>query len=145
MPFPRFASGGRPSVIHQGGNMEASGMNERVRFITHRGKQILLVDLSNCSAAQVDKLVRQVPEVVTAQARASVLILSDYTGAEVDKEAIRTIEQSAVFDKPFVKRSAWVGAEHFPEVFRKNLKSFSGREFPIFKTREDAVEWLTAE
>jgi hypothetical protein len=120
-------------------------MNERLRFITHRGKQILLVDLSNCSPVQVDKIIRHVPDVVTAQDRASVLLLADYTGAEVDKEAFRTIEQTAVFDKPFVKRSAWVGAEHFPEVFRKNLKSFSGREFPTFKTREDALEWLTSD
>jgi hypothetical protein len=120
-------------------------MDERLRFITHRGKKILLIDLSNCSSVQVDRIVRHVPEVVTAQARASVLVLADYTGAEVDKEAFRTIEQTAVFDKPFVKRSAWVGAEMFPDVFRKNLKNFSGREFPTFKTREDALEWLTSD
>ena len=120
-------------------------MGERLQFITHRGKQILLIDLSHCSPGQVEKIVRHVPDIVTTQARASVLILADYTGAEVDKEAFRTIEQTAVFDKPFVKRSAWVGAERFPEVFRKNLKNFSGREFPTFKSREDALDWLTSE
>jgi len=120
-------------------------MDERLRFITHRGKQILLIDLSNCPSVQVEKIIRHVPEIVTTKARASVLILADYTGAEVDKEVFRTIEQTAVFDKPFVKRSAWVGADRFPEVFRRNLKSFSGREFPTFKTREDAIEWLTSD
>lgn len=120
-------------------------MDERLRFITHRGKQILLIDLSNCTSDQVDTIVRHVPDVVTTQARASVLILADYTGAEVDKEVFRTIEQTAVFDKPFVRRSAWVKADRFPEVFRQNLKKFSGREFPTFKTREDALAWLTSD
>jgi hypothetical protein len=120
-------------------------MDEHLRFITHRGKQILLINLSNCSPGQVEKIIRHVPDIVTTQARASVLILADYTGAELDKEAFRTIEQTAVFDKPFVKRSAWVGADRFPEVFRQNLKNFSGREFPTFKTREAALEWLTSD
>jgi hypothetical protein len=31
-------------------------MSDRIRFITHQGKQILLVDLSHCSAAEVEKV-----------------------------------------------------------------------------------------
>jgi hypothetical protein len=30
----------------------------------------------------------------------------------------------------------------FPDVLYENLKSFSRREFPIFKTRQDAFSWL---
>jgi hypothetical protein len=37
----------------------------RIQFITHQAKQILLVDLSNCSAGEVEKIARTVPEVVT--------------------------------------------------------------------------------
>ena len=92
-------------------------MAYRIRFITHQGKQILLVDLSNCSTAEVERIVRAVPEVVTTRPRASVLILSDFTGASFDEEAIRAMKESAVFDKPYVKRSAWVGAENFPDLF----------------------------
>jgi len=33
-------------------------MTDRIRFITHQGKQILLVDLSNCSTAEVEKIIR---------------------------------------------------------------------------------------
>jgi mannose/fructose-specific phosphotransferase system component IIA len=77
-------------------------MTDRIRFITHRGKQILLVDLSNCSTAEVEKIIRTVPGVVTTRtrARASVLILSDFTGASVDEEAVRAMKENAVFDKP---------------------------------------------
>ena len=117
-------------------------MQERIQFISHRDKRILLVDLSNCSANEVEKIVRAVPDYVTVQPRGSVLVLSDFTGASFDAEAIRAMKESAVFDKPYVKKSAWIGAEHFPKVFYENLKSFSRREFPTFGTRAEALAWL---
>ena len=118
-------------------------MKDRIGFITHQGKQILLVDLSNCSTAEVERIVRAVPGVVTTRPRASVLILSDFTGASFDEEAVRAMKESAVFDKPYVKRSAWVGTENFPELFSESVRNFSRREFPAFKTREEALAWLT--
>ena len=53
------------------------------------------------------------------------------------------MKESAVFDKPYIKKSAWVGAEHLPEAFSEDIRSFSRREFPTFKTREEALTWLT--
>jgi hypothetical protein len=117
-------------------------MTDRIRFITHQGKQILLIDISHCSAAEVERIYRSVPEVVTTRPRRSLLILSDFTGASFDQEAVRVMKETAVFDKPYVKKSAWAGAESFSREFSENLSSFSGREFPTFKTREDALAWL---
>jgi len=117
-------------------------MHERIRLINHHGKQVLLVDLSNCAAVEVEKIVRAVPEFVTTRPRGSVLILSDFTGASFDEEAVRAMKESTVFDKPYIKKSAWVGAESFSEAFRDNLKSFSRREFPTFNNRQEALDSL---
>lgn len=117
-------------------------MNERIRFITHKGKQILLVDFSNCSAGEVEKVARAVPEYVTVQPRGSVLLLTDFTKASFDVEAIRAIKESAVFNKPYIRKSAWIGAENLPRDFEQNLKEYSRREFPVFKNREEALTWL---
>ncbi len=54
---------------------------DRVRFITHQGKRILLVDLTNCSAKDVMKVMAEVQRIVTAQPRESTLTLGDLTGA----------------------------------------------------------------
>jgi hypothetical protein len=117
-------------------------MNERIHFISHQKKQILLVDFSNCQSVEVEKIARAVPDCVITQPRGTVLILSDFAGASFDQDAIRAMKESAVFDKPYIKKSAWVGAESFPEAFRDSLKSFSRREFPTFKTRQEALDWL---
>ena len=45
-------------------------------------------------------------------------------------------------DRPYVKRSAWIGGDSVPHVLYENIKSFSQREFPTFKTREEAMDWL---
>jgi hypothetical protein len=117
-------------------------MHERIRFIVHKGKQILLTDFSNCSPREVEKIARAAPEYITAQPRGSVLLLVDFTGASFNEEALRAMKESAVFDKPYIKKSAWFGADSLPQVFQQSLKDFSRRQFPIFKSREEALAWL---
>ena len=120
-------------------------MEERIRFIDHQGKRVLLVDLSNCPINQVEKLVRSVPDYMTVQPLGSVLVLTDFTGAAFDRDAIRAVKETAVFDKPFVKKSALIGTEDLPASFYDELKSYSRRELLIFKTREEALDWLAAD
>ena len=117
-------------------------MDDRIQFITHRGKQIMLVDASNCSAAELQQLSRIVPRYVMPQPRGSVLLLADFTRAEFDRDAITSLKESAVFDRPHLKKSAWVGTENLPRVFYEHIKLFSQRELPTFKTREEAMDWL---
>src|SRR5580700_1321263 len=112
---------------------EVHFLTDHVRFITHLGKQILLLDLSNCSAVEVEKIFRAVPEFVTTHPRGSVLILSDFRGASIDQEAIRVMKETAVFDKLYVKKSAWTGAESLPPGVSADLRNFSRREFPVFE------------
>ena len=55
------------------------------------------------------------------------------------------MKEAAVFDKPYVKKSAWIGAEKLPQTFSQELRKFSRREFFIFDTREEALLWLVTE
>jgi hypothetical protein len=115
---------------------------DRVRFIAHQGKQILLVDLTHCSAEEVIELLPEVQRIVTAQPPKSVLTLSDLTGAQFNRAAVTRMKEVAVFDRPYVQRAALVGAESLPHVFYEALRTFSQREFHRFKTLEEAMDWL---
>jgi hypothetical protein len=120
-------------------------MEERIRFITHKGRQVLLVDVSNCTIEELITLGRLLPTHLAAEPKGSVLLLADFTGSKFDKAAFESLKQAAVYDRPHIKRSAWVGTEALPKVFYENLKAFSQRDLPTFKTREEALEWLVAE
>jgi hypothetical protein len=126
----------------QGQSGDAPSMDERIRFIAHQGKSILLVDFSNCSAREVERISRIVRDYVTVQPRGSVLILSDFTGASFDEDALRTMQESAVFDKPYVRKSALIGTKSLPKEFCEKITKFSRRELPIFESREEALTWL---
>lgn len=117
-------------------------MEDRIRFIEHQGKKILLIDISNCSAAEVKRIGGLVPKFVTAHPKGSLLLLADFTGAEFDREAVTTMKEGAVFDRPHIKKSAWVGTDNLPKVFYEHIKVFSQRDLPTFKTREEAMDWL---
>jgi hypothetical protein len=62
---------------------EFRAMHQRIRFINQEGKEILLVDFSNCSANEVEEIARIVPDYVTVRPRSSVLVLTDFSGASV--------------------------------------------------------------
>ena len=115
---------------------------ERTRFITHGGKKILELDLTRCSASEVEKVVRTLPDHVTAEPLASVCMLVDFTGASFDDEALRTMKETAIFNKAYVKKTAWIGTETLPESHRQEVSNFSRREFPVFKDRAEALDWL---
>ena len=123
----------------------ARAMHDRIRFINHQGKQILFVDFSNCKANEVERIARAAPDYITVKPRGSVLVLTDFTGAAFDEDALRAMKETAVFDKPFVKKSALIGTENLPREFYEGIKSFSRRELPIFKTREEALAWLVGD
>jgi len=123
-----------------------SGTGEvRLRFVKHKGQAIFLIDFSHCGSREILFLLEQVRSIIARHALGSMLTLTDFTGAEVDKKVVTRIKEVATLDRPYVKRSAWVGTENLPRVFYENIKSFSQREFPSFKTREEAMEWLVAE
>jgi SpoIIAA-like len=119
-------------------------MEDRIRFVEHRGKQILLADLSHCLPREVEKIALLVPSYVTSEPHGSVLLLADFTGAAFDRIAIERLKESAVFDRPHLKRSAWVGIEKLPKVFYEHIKNFSQRDLPAFATREEAMDWLVS-
>ena len=122
---------------------EVSG--DRLRFEKYKGHAIFVIDLSHCSNKEILLLLDQVKASVERHAPASLLILSDFTGTHFDKSVATRAKEVLVLDRPYVKKSAWIGTENLPHVFYENFKTFSQRELPIFKTREEAMEWLVAE
>ena len=123
----------------------AKPAEERLRFLKHKGHAIFLIDFSHCHEKELLFLLDQVKNIVARHAPGSLLTLGDFTGAHIDKHVATRMKEVLVLDRPFVKKSAWVGAESVPHVFYENIKNFSQRDLPAFKTREEAMDWLVAE
>ena len=120
-------------------------MDDRIHFVEHKGKQILLLDYSHATAAQMQLLLEHVRVVVAQHAPESLATLADFTGAEIDHTVATRIKEVLTLDRPFVKKTAWVGTENIPHAFMDNFHTFSQRDIPTFKTREEALDWLVGE
>jgi hypothetical protein len=115
---------------------------DRIRFITHRDQRILLADFSDCTAEELTVMADQVPEFVTREPLGSVLLLGDFSGAQFSREAVEHVKIAAVFDRPHLKRAAWVLTENLPKAFYDSIRTFSARQIPTFATREEAMDYL---
>lgn len=117
-------------------------MDDRIHFIEHKGKQVLVFDFSHADAHQMQLLLEYVRVIVARHARESLLTFADFTDAEVDHAVAMKIKEVLTLDRPFVKKTAWVGAEKIPHAFLDNFHNFSQREIVTFKNREEALDWL---
>ena len=117
-------------------------MDDRIYFIEHKGKRILLCDFSQASAHQVMLLLEHLRITVAKHGHEELLTLGDFTGTEVDRTVAIRIKEVLTLDRPFVKKTAWVGTEKIPHALMEGFHTFSQRNIVLFKTREEAMEYL---
>ena len=115
---------------------------ERIRYIDNCGQRVLLADCSGCTADEVSKLADLLPKTVTREPNGTVLLLADFTNAQLSREAMERIKVAAVFNRPHLKRSAWVLTGNLPKPAHNTIEKFSTREIPIFATRDEALTYL---
>ena len=115
----------------------------RVGIEEHNGQRIVVSDCRNCTAQEIVDVCDQVQEIVTAQPPRSIHTLTDFTGAHFDKDSIQRLKEAAAFDRPHIIRAAFIGVDTLPETYYKAIQNFSARQFAIFKTREEAIAYLT--
>jgi len=119
-------------------------LDDRIHFVEHKGKQILLLDFSHANAHEMQLLLEYVRVTVARHGHEGVVTLADFTGAELDHSVAMKIKEVLTLDRPFVKKTAWVGAESIPHAFMENFHNFSQREITKFKTRDEAMDWLVS-
>src|ERR1051325_6032038 len=115
----------------------------RVTIEEHNGHRIVVSDCRNCTAEEVADLIAEVKEIVPAQPPHSISTLTDFSGAQFDRESITRLKEAAAFDRPHIVRAAFIGVDTLPDVYHKAIENFSARRFATFKTKEEALEYLT--
>jgi hypothetical protein len=116
---------------------------DRVRFIDHEGHRILLLDYSNCTnSAEMLKMIEIRKAIAKAQRPASLLTLTDATGAKFNHDVLKKIKEAAALERPVIKRAAVVGIDTVSKAVIDAVRAFSGRRWANFNTREEALDWL---
>jgi len=119
---------------------------ERVRFITHKDKRVLLIDYSNLSdESELVNMIEQREFLVDSQPRNSVLMVINVTGAKFSKEVLTRAKEANVYDLPYVRRSALVGVEDRQKAAVDAVSMFAKRQWEQFDTLAQALDWIVTE
>jgi hypothetical protein len=115
---------------------------QRVEFITHQGKRILLIDVSAAQLEEASAIMLAAEKIITAQPPHSLLTLMDVTHTRYNAASIKRLKEYTNRNKPFVRASAVVGIEGLMQVLLAGVEKFSGRKFNAFSSRAEALDWL---
>ncbi|SRR5258708_1742051 len=115
---------------------------QRVRFITHAGHNVLLLDYSNCDVTMLKLVVEEGHRVIARELLNSVLTLTDVTGTSFDGESVAVLKSRVAANAPYVKRAAVIGISGLQALIYAGVRTFSNRRIPLFSSRAEALQYL---
>lgn len=118
--------------------------SERVRFLAHQGRQVLLIDLTDATVEDVASAIRQARPLVQGAQPASLLTLTDVTNIVVRQVAASSLISFMNDNKPHVKAAAVTGLSELAKAILATMRITTGRKVMAFGTREEALDWLVS-
>lgn len=119
---------------------------QRVRFIRHRGRPILLIDFSHLERTEdILEVARAAKETVARQPPASLRTLSNVYRARYSPPVMDAIKDLAVHNRPYVTAAAVVGMEGLHRILFRAVLLFSRRNMEAFDSVDDAKDWLATQ
>lgn len=115
---------------------------ERVKFIEHQRKEILLLDFSDSNPDEVLKIIEHAKQVIRKKPEQSVLTLTDVTNARFNEKVGEGMKEFTVHNKPYVRAGAVVGVTGLKKIIFRAVMAFSQRKLEAFDDREEAKLWL---
>lgn len=115
---------------------------ERVQFIQHKGKKILLINFADCKAEEVLTVIDQAKAAIRTQAHQSVLTLTDVTNTAFNSKVSDALKEFVVHNKHYVVASAVVGVTGLKQIIYNAVMKFSGRKLHAIDSVADAKDWL---
>jgi len=119
-------------------------LENRCRFVRHKGKQIYLIDIEGLTPEQVVKLIPVAARDIRAQPLNSVSTLVHVKGVRLEDRMNQDLKALAQGNKPHVRLSAISGLSPLQKVVLNTVKIFTRREFHLFAEKEQALDFLAA-
>jgi hypothetical protein len=116
---------------------------ERLQFVTHQGKKILVEDFTNLrTGPDFYESLNKAKALIAQQPPKSVLAVFDVTGTSFNNDTLNAVKEFTKANTPYIKAAAVVGITGLLQVALTAVSKFSGRDFVSFPTRAQAMEWL---
>jgi hypothetical protein len=120
---------------------------ERVGFIEHKGKRIILLDFSGMvDPVQGMQVIAEATRFVGSQpVGGGTLTLTDVTDTRYTREIIEAFKEMTVRNRPIVKAAAIVSNSTLHRAAISMVALFSRRKLEVFDSRAQALDWLATQ
>jgi len=116
---------------------------DRVKYLNHRGREILVQDLTDSKSIEENiGVFDQSQGIIFAQPPKSVLLLTVLINTHYSSKAVDRLKKFSVEVTPYIKASAAVGITGIKKVVYQALSTLIGRKIHLFDTIDQALDWL---
>jgi hypothetical protein len=120
---------------------------DRTRFVTHKSKQIVLMDFSGVTDIQeglghIEDARRFIAE---QPKKKNLLTLVDIAGSTFDKRTTGALRGLSAHNKPWVIANATVGVSGLKGMLVTTIARMTGRKLKVFQEQGAAMNWLVAQ
>lgn len=116
---------------------------ERLQFVMHKGKKILVEDFSNLNPGkEFNETIKKARGMIASEAKGSVLAVFDATGCSFNSDMLNQMKEFTSANTPYIKKATVVGMSGLLQAALFTVSKFAGRDFISFKTRTEAMDYL---
>jgi hypothetical protein len=120
-------------------------VDEHVRFIEHKGCQILLIDFAECQPGVFLERIRYARSVIGRQALGSTRTLTVVTRARFNQQVSEAMKEYTAHNQPYVRAAAVVGLSGLQEIVYNVIIKLTGRNIATFSDVTVAKDFLASQ
>ena len=113
-----------------------------VESIIYKGKRICIIDISFLPPQEAISVLNENHYQIGKLISKTALIITDLTNTVYNRDSSAIIKKFVTRKTHYIKASAIVGADRIRSFIIKTIAFLTGKEIKLFKTRDEALDWL---
>jgi hypothetical protein len=120
---------------------------DRVRFIEHKGKRIILLDFAGIvePTEGLAAVAEATAFIGTQPVGGTTMTLTDVTDTRYDRRIVEAFKEMTAKNRPIVKTAAIVSNSSLHRAAISMIALFSRRKLEVFNSRAEALDWLVSQ
>lgn len=120
---------------------------KRVEVLNYKDREIVYIDFSNLEIKDFNEFkatIEDAKSIIKNYPPTSVYTLVNFTNLRFSTQFLAELKELTFHNKPYVKNGAVFGVQGLQKVVFDAVMRITGRDLPIFNSKEEGMDWLSA-
>lgn len=119
---------------------------KRVEVLNYKDREIVYINFSDLEMKDFDEFkatIEDAKKIVKNYPPASAYTLVNFTNLRFSAEFLSELKELTLHNKPYVKSGAVFGVKGLQKVVFDSVMKLTGRNLPIFNSKQEGMDWLS--